>query len=238
MNGRRDMAAQLAGAIASAAPHHCDVVICPPFPYLDTVREALASSSVALGAQDVSAEADGAFTGEVSAAMLVDAGCRFVIVGHSERRARHGETDALVAEKFARARAAGLRPILCLGETLAEREAGRTEVVVLGQLDAVIAHAGIAAFADAVIAYEPVWAIGTGHTASAEQAQEVHALIRARVASHDAGVAQSLPVLYGGSVKADNAAALFAGADVDGGLIGGASLDVDSFLAICRAASE
>lgn len=231
------MAVQLASAVAADAPARCNIVLCPPFTCLDVVRDAL-GSSLGLGAQDLSAEKDGAFTGDISGEMLVDAGCTYVIVGHSERRALHGETDATVAAKFTRALDAGLRPILCVGETLAQREAGKTRDVVLTQVETVVEHAGIAAFASAVIAYEPVWAIGTGRTATAGQAQEVHAVIRERLAAHDARIAETLPILYGGSVKADNAAALFAGADVDGGLIGGASLDADSFLAICRAASE
>jgi triosephosphate isomerase len=191
----------------------------------------LAGSPIAWGAQDVSEHGAGAYTGEVSAAMLAEFGCRYAIVGHSERRQYYGDTDGIVAAKAAAALAAGLAPIACVGETLAEREAGTTEAVVLRQLDAVLARVGREAV-KMVIAYEPVWAIGTGRTASPNEAQAVHALLRARLAG--AG-ASDVPVLYGGSVKADNAAALFAMADIDGGLIGGASLDANDFLAIGRA---
>jgi triosephosphate isomerase len=189
-----------------------------------------------LGAQNVSNEPSGAFTGEVSAAMLKDFGCTYVIVGHSERRSFYGDTDLLVAKKFAAARASGMVPILCVGETLEEREKNITEAVVARQLDAVIELEGAAALGSAVIAYEPVWAIGTGRTATPEQAQEVHAFIRQRVAGHDRDAANKVRILYGGSVKASNAEVLFGQADIDGGLIGGASLNADEFLAICRAA--
>ncbi len=238
MNGRRDLAQSLATAIAAQAPADCDVAICTPFPYLLTAAQALTGSAVLLGAQNLSEQSDGAFTGEVSADMLVDCGCRYVIVGHSERRALYGESSALVAEKFMRAQQAGLIPILCVGETLDERNAQATEGVVAAQLQAVLEAAGVQAFARAVIAYEPVWAIGTGLTASPEQAQAVHAFLRARLAAIDADIAAGVRILYGGSVKADNAAALFAGPDIDGGLIGGASLDADSFLAICQATTK
>ncbi len=211
------------------------VAVCVPFPYLAQARSVLGGSAVAWGAQDVSAHAQGAFTGEVSAAMLTDFGCRYVIVGHSERRTLHAESDQLVADKFAGALAAGLTPILCVGETLAEREGGITDAVVTRQLEAVLAKSGVAALAKAVVAYEPVWAIGTGRTASPQQAQDVHAMIRARVAREDAGVAAGLQILYGGSVKAGNAKELFAMADIDGGLIGGASLVAADFLGICAA---
>ncbi len=209
--------------------------VCVPFPYLAQVQSALAGSAIGWGAQTVSEYAQGAYTGEISAAMLNDFGCRYVIVGHSERRALYGETDAQVAAKFAAALQAGLMPILCVGETLAERESGVTSEVVTRQLDAVIAHVGVAALASSVLAYEPVWAIGTGKTATPQQAQDVHALIRARVAAGDAAVAQGLQVLYGGSVKPGNAPELFAMADIDGGLIGGAALVAEDFLAICAA---
>src|SRR5690606_28006206 len=237
MPGRDAMAAQLASDIAVAAPA-CETILCAPFPYLQRVGDVLAGSRVQLGAQTLSEHEDGAYTGETSAEMLLDCGCSHVIVGHSERRSLFGETDAQVAAKFVRARQAGLTPILCVGESQVEREAGETEQVVRRQLQAVIDAAGIEAFTDAIIAYEPVWAIGTGLTASPEQAQAVHAFIRILLAAQDAGVAERVPVLYGGSVKADNAAALFAGADIDGGLIGGASLDADSFLAICAATTD
>ena len=238
MNGRREMAKSLATAVAAGAPDSCDVAVCAPFPYLVVVSETLAGSAVALGAQDMSEKAEGAVTGEVSAEMLDDCGCAYVILGHSERRALFAESSELVAEKFMRAIAVGLTPILCVGETLDERNAGITEKVVGDQLQAVVDAAGISAFDKAVIAYEPVWAIGTGLTATPEQAQAVHAFLRARLAASDASVAAGTRILYGGSVKADNAAALFAGPDIDGGLIGGASLDADSFLAICQATTK
>jgi len=210
--------------------------ICVPYPYLAQAKQVLDRTSVAWGAQDVCQFGDGAYTGGVSAAMLVDFGCRYVIVGHSERRTIFGESDAVVAEKFAVALKAELTPILCVGETLAEREAGTTEAVVARQLDAVVATSGAAALGKAVVAYEPVWAIGTGKTATPQQAQAVHAFIRGRVGAKDAEVAARLQVLYGGSVKEGNAAELFAMKDIDGGLIGGASLVANEFVAICRAA--
>lgn len=215
----------------------CGVVVCVPFPYLAQAQSALAGSPVAWGAQTVSEHVQGAYTGEVAAGMLVDFGCRYVIVGHSERRAIYGESDAVVAVKFAAAQAAGLTPILCVGETLAEREAGQTQAVVTRQLAAVLDRVGVAAFLNAVIAYEPVWAIGTGRTATPAQAQEVHAAIRAQVAAADVVVADGLLILYGGSVKPQNAVELFGQADIDGGLIGGAALVAEDFLAICRAAN-
>jgi triosephosphate isomerase (TIM) len=215
-----------------------EAVVCVPFPYLAQVQGALAGSSIAWGAQNLSEQAKGAFTGEVSASMLLDFGCQYVIVGHSERRSLYGETDELVAKKYLAAQAAGLTPILCVGELLAERESGVTEAVVARQLDAVIQAAGVASLARAVVAYEPVWAIGTGKTASPEQAQAVHAFIRNKIAALDAAVAASLVIQYGGSVKASNAAELMAQPDIDGGLIGGASLVADEFIAICRAAAK
>ena len=238
MNGRRSMAASLAAEVAPAVPDGVEVLLCPPLVYLDTVADAMRGSAVALGAQNLDEHEDGAFTGEVSAGMLVDVGCRYVLVGHSERRTLFAESNARVADKFFRALDAGLRPVLCVGETLAEREAGHTEQVINAQLDAVFDRANAGQLADVVIAYEPVWAIGTGMTASPEQAQAVHAHIRSRLASSfGEELAQSLRLLYGGSVKADNAASLFAGADIDGGLVGGASLDAATFLAICQAAT-
>lgn len=215
-----------------------EAVVCVPFPYLAQVQAELTGSSIAWGAQNVSEQAKGAFTGEVSASMLLDFGCTYVIVGHSERRSLCGESDALVAKKYMAAQAAGLTPILCVGESLAERESGVTEAVVSRQLDAVIDAAGVASLAKAVIAYEPVWAIGTGKTASPAQAQAVHAFIRGRVAALDASVADQLVIQYGGSVKAANAAELMAQPDIDGGLIGGASLVADEFVAVCRAAAK
>jgi triosephosphate isomerase len=213
-----------------------EVLVCPPFVYLWDVGRLLKDSDVVLGAQSVCAEPQGAFTGEVSAAMLKDVGCRYVLVGHSERRQLYGEDDALVARKFIAAQSQGLLPVLCVGETLEEREADRTTEVVARQLDAVLAVSGAGSFARAVIAYEPVWAIGTGRTASPEQAQQVHAMIRARIAARDATIGGSVRILYGGSVKASNARELFAMPDIDGGLVGGASLKADEFARICAAA--
>lgn len=216
--------------------HNSDVVICPPFVYLTEVRKQLEGSTVALGAQNCSTEKIGAFTGEIAVEMLADVGCRYVIVGHSERRTLHGEEDPIVAKKFTVARTAGLIPILCVGERLEEREAGITEMVVARQLDAVMDREGAESLADAIIAYEPVWAIGTGRTASPQQAQEVHAFIRARIATRNAEISEKIRILYGGSVKANNANELFAMPDIDGGLIGGASLNAREFLAICTSA--
>jgi len=219
-----------------AALNRARYAVCPPFPHLVAIGQVLRGSNVALGAQDVCQFDDGAYTGGVSGAMLADCGCRYVLVGHSERRSVFGETDDVVAQKYAQALKHGLTPILCVGESLAERESGVTEVVVARQLDAVTRLGGVQSLAKGVVAYEPVWAIGTGKTASSEQAQAVHAFIRGRVAAGDRKVADALVILYGGSVKAGNAAQLFAMPDVDGGLIGGASLVADEFVAICRAA--
>jgi triosephosphate isomerase (TIM) len=237
MHGSRADNGPLIEAIL-AAPNleSVDCVVCPPFVYLAELARALRGAAAKLGAQNVHAEGQGAYTGEVSAAMLKDVGCHYVIVGHSERRALYGEDDVLVARKFAAAHARGLRPILCVGELLADRESGRCNEVVGRQLDAVVALTGIASFAQAVVAYEPVWAIGTGRTASPQQAQEVHAFIRQRLAQQDAKIAADLQILYGGSVKAGNARELFLQADVDGGLIGGASLKAEEFLSIVAAA--
>jgi triosephosphate isomerase len=228
----------LLGALKAglASPRGFQVAVCVPFPYLAQAQASLEGSQIAWGAQDVSEHAKGAYTGEVSAAMLKDFGCRYVIVGHSERRALHAEDDALVARKMQAAQSQGLLPIVCVGETLDQREAGATDAVVCEQLDAVIAQAGVGALAHAVVAYEPVWAIGTGRTATPEQAQAVHALIRGRIAAKDAAVAGAVQILYGGSVKAGNAQALFRMPDIDGGLVGGASLDAKEFLAIGEAA--
>ena len=212
--------------------------VCPPFPYLAQAQQSLRSSNIAWGAQDLCQFENGAYTGAVSGAMLADFGCSYVIVGHSERRTLFGETDELVAQKFERTQQAGLLPILCVGETLAERESGATEAVVGRQLDAVTTRSGVGAFAKTVVAYEPVWAIGTGKTATPEQAQAVHAFIRERVAARDAGIAAELTILYGGSVKASNAEQLFRMPDIDGGLIGGASLNAAEFIAICRCAQS
>jgi triosephosphate isomerase len=238
MHGSRAENARLIEAVLGGMPagDSAECVVCPPFVYLHDVARELRESRVGLGAQDVSAEAQGAFTGEVSAAMLKDVGCAYVIVGHSERRALHAESDELVARKFAAAQSKGLVPILCVGEHLSEREAGATHAVVGRQLDAVLGLCGVAAFERALIAYEPVWAIGTGRNAAPEQAQDVHAFIRRRLAGRDARIAALVRILYGGSVKAGNAAELFAMPDVDGGLIGGASLKAEEFLAIVAAA--
>jgi triosephosphate isomerase len=221
---------------AGVAALDIDIAVCVPYPYLAQARELLAGSNVAWGAQDVSEHAQGAYTGEVSAAMLVDFGCKYVIVGHSERRSYYGDSDAIVAAKAQAALQAGLIPIVCVGETLEERERNVTAEVVIRQMDAVIARCGVASLAHMVVAYEPVWAIGTGRTATPAQAQEVHALIRARVAREDAGVAGGLRILYGGSVKPGNARELMTQPDIDGGLIGGASLVAADFVAICAAA--
>ncbi|MEJ2761948.1 MAG: triose-phosphate isomerase, partial [Gammaproteobacteria bacterium] len=212
-----------------------DVAICTPYIYIPELQTQLRDTGVALGAQNVSEHQAGAYTGEIAAAMLRDYDCHYVIVGHSERRHLYGETSLQVAKKFTAAVSHGLAPVLCIGEQLQEREDGDTEEVVAEQLDAVIDTAGIEAFAGAVIAYEPVWAIGTGRNATPEQAQDVHAFIRLRLARHDDGIAAKIRILYGGSVKPDNAAAIFSMADIDGGLIGGASLNADDFLAICHA---
>lgn len=239
MNGSRDSAtALLEDVVQGLSPANREVVVCPPFVYIADASRLLKGSELGLGAQTVSEEESGAFTGEISAGMLQDFDCDYVIVGHSERRGLFGETNETVARKFMAAARQGLRPILCVGETLEEREKGVTEQVIREQLDAVLEAAGVHAFVEAVVAYEPVWAIGTGQTASPEQAQSVHAMIRARVAEADDTIADRLRIIYGGSVKAGNAADLFAKPDIDGGLIGGASLDADSFLSICESADS
>jgi len=213
------------------------MLLCPPHVYIQAVGTWLGGSPIRLGAQNLAEPTGpGAFTGEVSGAMLKDLGCVYVIVGHSERRALYGETDALVAAKFATAQGQALTPILCVGETLEEREADQTQAVVKRQVEAVLEAVGVAAFSEAVVAYEPVWAIGTGRTATPDQAQEVHALIRAIIEDQDATIAGGLQILYGGSVKGANANELFAMEDIDGGLVGGASLDAQEFLTIFRAA--
>lgn len=225
----------LADVIQGVSGISNEVAICPPFIYISELAKQLSGSEIRLGAQNVSQQEKGAYTGEVAVSMLKDYGCDYVIVGHSERRTLYAETDELVAEKFVAVQADGMTPILCVGELLEEREANNTEDVVARQLDAVIGHAGIEAFNNAVIAYEPVWAIGTGKTATPEQAQEVHEFIRLRLARHDNDAANKIRILYGGSVKADNAEQLFKMADIDGGLIGGASLVAEDFLTICKA---
>ncbi|WP_018948795.1 triose-phosphate isomerase [Thioalkalivibrio sp. ALMg11] len=240
MNGSRDANRALLSALKGSLGdiRGVDVAVCPPAVYLAEIANDLSGGPIAVGAQDCSDQEKGAYTGELAGSMLAEAGCRYVIVGHSERRERQNEDSAWVAAKFVAAQAAGLIPILCVGEQKADREGGRTESVVTEQLDAVLDAAGVEAFDRAVIAYEPVWAIGTGLTATPEQAQEVHAFIRNRVAGRDPRVAADLRILYGGSMKADNAAGLLALDDIDGGLIGGASLDADAFSAIARAAGE
>lgn len=236
MHGSGAQANDLVAAVVAGLPAHVDVAILPPAVYLDGLIRLHGRSGVTFGAQDLSAHAQGAYTGEIAGSMLKDIGCTHVLVGHSERRQYHAESSELVAAKFVAAQAAGLVPILCVGETLGERDAGATEAVVGRQLDAVVALAGIGSFAHAVVAYEPVWAIGTGKTASPAQAQAVHAFIRDKMAGLDATITSSLRLLYGGSVKPANAAELFGQADVDGGLIGGASLVAADFLAICAGA--
>ena len=240
MNGSlaesRELVAALRAGVTAKAP--ATMLLCPPFVYLAAVRQWLEGSPIELGAQDLADKpGTGAYTGEVAGQMLRDVGCSHVIVGHSERRALYGETDAVVATKFKAAQAAGLIPIACVGETLEQREAGKTRSVIERQMAAVLDAAGAPAFAQAVVAYEPVWAIGTGRTASPEQAQEVHAFIRGMVAARDATIAAGLSILYGGSVKGSNARSLFAMPDIDGGLVGGASLVATEFLEIFRAAA-
>lgn len=237
LNGSRDLLRSLIGDLLGGVTEgvSAEVAVCPPFVYLAEAGVILKDSTIRLGGQDVCAEVSGAYTGEVSAQMLVEVGCRYVIVGHSERRRLFGEDDALVARKFVAARRAGLVPILCVGESQKEREASVTEQVIGSQLDAVVSVAGVEAVAQAVVAYEPIWAIGSGLTATPEQAQAVHAFMRGRLREKTTA-AENCRMLYGGSVKPDNAAELFAMPDIDGGLIGGASLDAESFLAICRAA--
>lgn len=235
MNGYREEGLQLAKALAEGlGTVSQEVAVCVPFVYLSDIRGVLASSPIALGAQNVADQASGAYTGEVSAAMLADCGVKYALVGHSERRSYYGDTSESVAKRFCQAQKQNVIPVLCVGETLEEREQNRTFQVVDEQLDAVIEAAGIEAFASAVIAYEPVWAIGTGKTASDEQAQEVHQYIRQQIAKRSQAIADKVQILYGGSVKPDNAKALFAMPDIDGGLVGGASLDAKGFLQICH----
>jgi triosephosphate isomerase len=240
MNGSRAGVAELLDGIKAgmADVRTAEVAVCPPHVFIPEAAARLQGTAVAWGGQNLSTHASGAYTGEIAASMLTDYCCKYVIVGHSERRTLYGEDDATVAEKYEVARKAGLVPIFCVGETLEEREAGTTEEVVARQLDAVLERFGAQALAAGVIAYEPVWAIGTGRTATPEQAQDVHAFIRARVAAKDAAVAGAVRILYGGSMKPDNAAELMAKPDIDGGLIGGASLKASDFLAICRAANR
>ena len=240
MNGSSAANEALVAGIVAGVPEGDGfrLLVCPPFPYLAAVAGQVGGSKVALGAQTVSEHESGAFTGETAPSMLKDVGCEYVIVGHSERRALYGESSGQVAAKFIAAQAAGLMPILCIGETLDEREAGTTEQVIDEQLNAALEVAGIAAFASAVIAYEPVWAIGTGMTATPEQAQDVHRHIRAQLAGHDSDLAEKVQILYGGSMKGENAPGLLSMPDIDGGLIGGASLKASDFLAIAEAAAR
>ncbi len=236
MNGSLQSVTDLVEGIKAGDHGKAELVVCPPAVFLLKVGGMLADSDIALGAQNVCDQAAGAYTGEVSAAMLLECGCRYAIVGHSERRSLYTETDALVAARFAMAVESGLTPILCVGETLDQREQGVTESVVATQLDAVIDVAGVEGLKRCVIAYEPVWAIGTGQVATPEQAQAVHAFIRQRLAQHDADMAQRVQILYGGSMNPSNAAELLAQTDIDGGLIGGASLKAADFLAIAQSA--
>lgn len=239
LNGSRVLVADLVDAIVRGTGDAAsvDVAVCPTFVHIPLAMERAGDSRLAVGSQDVSDETEGAFTGEVSAPMLAEYGCRYAIVGHSERRARHGESDGVVAAKARIAGAAGLTPIVCVGESLEQRDAGETVGVVRRQLETVLDELGTDEFHGSVVAYEPIWAIGTGRTASPEQAQEVHAALRERLAERDAGLGDDTRVIYGGSVKSANAAALFAQPDIDGALVGGASLDAAGFLDICRAAA-
>ena len=238
MNGSHAVnAALLSGLQSNLGSPSCDVAVCAPAPYLEQCRSTLSGSAIAWGAQDLSAHESGAYTGEISAVMLKDFDCVYVITGHSERRAYHGESDGLVGRKSARALSAGLRPIVCVGETLQERESGQTEQVVQRQLDAVLKEIVDADMSRLVIAYEPVWAIGTGKTATPQMAQDVHAFLRERLAARHAAAATQIQILYGGSMKPDNAAELLAMEDIDGGLIGGAALKATDFLAIIHAAA-
>ncbi len=238
MHGSRSMVQELLQPLLAGAndAEAAEMVVFPPFPYLSRVQKILQGSSVSWGAQTLHPAPKGAFTGEVSAAMLLDFGCRYVLVGHSERRSLFGESNADVADRFGAALQAGLEPVLCVGETLDERENDSTRQVISDQIDAVLEKSGIDGFASATIAYEPVWAIGTGKTASPEQAQEIHAFIRDKLTEHDDIIGGQIRILYGGSVNPSNAADLFARKDIDGGLIGGASLKAEDFLAIYTAA--
>ena len=239
MHGSRAMVKELLDGLLAGTreDNGVDMAVFPPYPYLAQAQEQLQGSSIGWGAQNLNPLAQGAHTGEVSAGMLLDLGCRFVLAGHSERRTLYGESDEDVAVRFTAALEAGLKPVLCVGETLDERESGETEAVVARQIDAVLDRCGVAGFERAIVAYEPVWAIGTGRTATPEQAQAVHAFIRDKFASQDDIIAGQLRILYGGSVNGSNAADLFAREDIDGGLVGGASLKVGDFLSIRNAAA-
>ena len=238
MNGSSESVKELIAGIKDGmgSVNNAEVVVCPPAVYISRVAGATADTAIMVGSQNVCDQDSGAFTGEISGAMLKDVGCEYAIIGHSERRSLYGESDELIAKRFAAARRNGIKPIFCIGETLEEREQGITNDVCARQIDAVIALEGVEALADGVIAYEPVWAIGTGKTATPEQAQEVHAFIRGKIAALNADVAEGLRILYGGSMNPGNAAELIGQPDIDGGLIGGASLKAEDFLTICRAA--
>lgn len=236
MNGSSDSVKELiVGVKAGVGEANAEVVVCPPFVYIPSVADSIGDSDIKLGAQNMCDQDAGAYTGEVSGPMLKDVGCEYVIIGHSERRAMYGETDEVTAIKYGAVLRNGLKPIFCIGETLEEREQGITEQVVGRQIDAILNTEGVASLANAVLAYEPVWAIGTGKTASPEQAQEVHAFIRNKIAEQDADIAEGLRILYGGSMNPGNAAELRSQPDIDGGLIGGASLKAEDFLSICTA---
>lgn len=239
LNGSKEQTKTLIDGILAGigSVTKAEVAVCPPYLYLPQTAEWLKGSAVAWGGQNCSQHDSGAYTGEIAAPMLKEFGCKYVILGHSERRAIFGETDEQIVQKFAAVKKAGMIPILCVGELLEEREGGKTQQVIAKQIDAVLNVVGASGFKDAVIAYEPVWAIGTGVTATPDQAQEVHAFIRGRLAEKDSSVAEGIQILYGGSVKPDNAAELFSQIDIDGGLIGGASLEAQGFIDICKAAN-
>ncbi|MCK5091965.1 MAG: triose-phosphate isomerase [Gammaproteobacteria bacterium] len=239
MNGSSDSVKELIAGIKEgmSSVTKAKVVVCPPAVYIARVSGAADGSAIKVGSQNICDEDSGAYTGELSGDMLKDVGCEYAIIGHSERRALYGESDELVAKRFAAARRNGIKPLFCIGETLEERESGVTNDVCARQIDAVIELEGVEALADGVIAYEPVWAIGTGKTATPDQAQEVHAFIRKKLAGLDATIAENIVIQYGGSVKGSNAVELFGMQDIDGGLIGGAALDANEFLAICQAAN-
>jgi len=236
MHGTRASVERLVSEIVKAGPFNCETLVCPPYVFLDQVRSLIGESLIAMGAQDVDWHEQGAFTGEISAGMLIEAACQYCVVGHSERRHYYGESDEVVTKKFEVCRRAGLTPILCIGETLEERTANRTFDVVNRQLGTVVEQCGIDAFAGSVIAYEPIWAIGTGETASPDQAEEVHGQVRELIARESVDIAEAIRILYGGSVNPSNAAGLFERENIDGGLVGGASLKAEEFVAICRAA--
>jgi len=247
MNGSRASARELITSLKQGidAATAAKVVVCPSFVYLADVQSMLSDSRIAVGAQNFSDQQPGAYTGEISAPMLNDFGCKYVLMGHSERRCLYAEIgldqlvlDYIIAEKYGAALKEGITPIVCIGESPEEHEQGKTEEVILRLVDIIIEHSGVKALSQAVLAYEPVWAIGTGKSATPEWAQDVHTLMRERIAKHDQATAESVQILYGGSVKGDNASSLFSMPDIDGGLIGGASLDADNFVAICQAAAS